>query len=100
MASGAQELVGLEAFSREGDKVGKIRDVICDPGSLTECLVIKHSLRRDLIVPADMVERHEQRVTIPFGSAYLDMAPRPAKKGELSSEERTRLESFYHPTAA
>jgi ribosomal 30S subunit maturation factor RimM len=99
MVSGAQELVGLEAFSREGDKVGKVKDVICDPGSLTDCLVIKHSLRHDLIVPTDVVERRDQRVTIPFGSAYLDMAPRPAKKGELSSEERSRLESFYHPTA-
>ena len=99
MATGAQELVGLEAFSREGDKVGKIKDVICDPGSLTDCLVIKHSLRRDLVVPADIVERREQRVTIPFGSSYLDMAPRPAKKGELSSEDRERLDKFYHPTA-
>jgi ribosomal 30S subunit maturation factor RimM len=99
MATGAQELVGLEAFSREGDKVGKIKDVICDPGSLTDCLVIKHSLRHDLVVPADIVERHEQRVTIPFGSSYLDMAPRPAKKGELSNEDRARLEKFYHPTS-
>ena len=33
MASAAQELVGLEAFSREGDKIGRIKDVICDPGA-------------------------------------------------------------------
>lgn len=99
MATGAQDMVGLEAFSREGDRIGKIKDVICDPGSLTDCLVIKYSLRHDLVVPVDVVERSDQRVTIPFGSSYIDMAPRPAKKGALSSEERARLERFYHPTA-
>lgn len=99
MASSAQDLVGLEAFSREGDKIGKIKDVICDPGSLSECLVIKHSLRRDLVVPADVVERRDDSVVVPFGSSYLDIAPRVAAKGELSSEERARLEHFYHPTA-
>jgi hypothetical protein len=97
MAAGAQELVGLEAFSREGDKIGRIKDVICDPGALSECVVIKHSLRRDLVVPADVVERRGEGVTVPFGSSYLHVAPRIATKGELSSEDRERLERFYHP---
>jgi len=100
MASRAQDMVGLSAFSREGGKIGRIRDVICDPGSLSECLVIKHSMFRDLVVPADVVERQQDSVTVPFSSSYLDVAPRVATKGELSSEERTRLEAFYHPTSA
>jgi sporulation protein YlmC with PRC-barrel domain len=99
MASGAQELVGLEAFSREGDKIGRIKDVICDPGALSDCVVIKHSLRRDLVVPADVVERRDEGVTVPFGTSYLHVAPRIATKGELSGEDRARLERFYHPAA-
>jgi ribosomal 30S subunit maturation factor RimM len=99
MASSAQDLVGLVAFSREGDKIGKVRGVICEAGSGSDCLVIKHSMFHDLVVPADVVERQDDSVTVPFSSSYLDVAPRVAAKGELSSEETSRLESFYHPTA-
>ena len=97
MASAAQELVGLEAFSREGDKIGRIKDVICDPEALSDCVVIKHSLRRDLVVPADVVERRDEGVTVPFGTSYLHLAPRIATKGELSHDDVERLERFYHP---
>jgi len=99
MASAAQDFMGLEAFSREGDKLGRIKDVICDPGALADCVVIKHALRRDLIVPADVVEPRDEGVTVPFGTSYLHVAPRVAGKGELSSDERQRLERFFHPAA-
>ena len=98
MASSAQDLVGLEALSRDGDKIGKIKNVICDPES-SECLVIKCSMFRDLVVPADVVERQGESVTLPFTLSFLDVAPRVATKGELSSKEMSRLESFYHPSA-
>ena len=100
MASSAQDLVGLEAFSRDGDKVGKIKQVIGDPESVSEYLVIKCSMFRDLVVPAGVVERQGDSVTVPFACSYLDVAPRMAKKGALSSEERARLERFYHPRVA
>lgn len=100
MKSSAQELVGCEAFSRDGDKIGKVKEVISDPESVSECLVIKYGLFRELVVPVDVVEREGiggRVLTIPFAHALLDTAPRPAKKGELSSDERARLEHFYHP---
>ena len=97
MTSSAQELVGLEAFSREGDKIGKIKEVICDPESASECLVIKYGLFRDLVVPADVVKKQGECVTVPFTHSFLDVAPRVATKGKLSSKERDRLEHFYHP---
>ena len=57
MATSAQEFVGFEAYSREGEKIGKVKDVICDPDSdADECLVIKYGLFRDLVVPADVVQ--------------------------------------------
>jgi len=100
MTSSAQELVGLEAFSREGDKIGKIKEVICDPESASECLVIKYGLFRDLVVPADVVKKQGECVTVPFTHSFLDVAPRVATKGKLSSKERDRLEHFYHPGTA
>ncbi len=100
MTSTAQDLVGFEAFSRDGDKIGKIKEVICDPESVSECLVIKYGLFRDLVVPVDVVERRGESVTVPYTRSFLDVAPRVAKKGELTSAERDRLEHFFHPHAA
>jgi ribosomal 30S subunit maturation factor RimM len=99
MASRAQELVGLKAFSRDGDRIGKVKGVLCDPESDSECLVIKRSLTRDLVVPADVVEASDGSVTIPFTRSFLNVAPRIASEGPLSAEERGRLQRFYHPSA-
>ena len=98
MAPSAQDLVGCEALSRDGDRIGKIKSVICDPES-SECLVIKCSMFRELVIPADVVERQGESVTIPFTLSFLDIAPRVATKGELSSEESSRLQTFFHPSA-
>jgi ribosomal 30S subunit maturation factor RimM len=93
--------VGLEAFSREGEKIGKIKEVICDPDSDThDCLVIKYGLFRDLVVPVDVVQKHGECVTVPFTHSFLDVAPRVGTKGKLSSKDRDRVEHFYHPHAA
>ena len=98
MTSSTQDLVGLEAYSREGQKIGKVKDVICDPESDAEdCLVIKYGLFRDLVVPADVVKKQGECVTLPFTHSFLDVAPRVATKGKLSGKERDRLEHFYHP---
>jgi len=100
MVSSVQDLVGLQALSRDGDKIGTVKDVICGPGSpAAECLVIKYSMFRDLVVPADVAERQGQNVTLPFTRSFLDVAPRVATKGQLSDSDRARLESFYHPSA-
>ena len=95
MASDAHDLVGLEAFSREGDKIGKIKEVICDPESVSEYLVIKYSRFRDLVVPASVVEKRGDDVTVPFAHSFLDVAPRVARKGKLSIQESAHLEHFY-----
>jgi sporulation protein YlmC with PRC-barrel domain len=101
MASSTQELVGLEAYSREGEKIGKVKDVICDPESGAEdCLVIKYGLFRDLVVPTDVVTMQGECVTVPFTRAFLDVSPRVGKKGTLSTKDRDRVQHFYHPHSA
>ena len=101
MASNTQDLVGLEAYSREGEKIGKVKDVICDPESgAGDCLVIKYGLFRDLVVPADVVKKQGECVTVPFTRSCLDVSPRVGTKGTLSSKDRDRVEHFFHPHSA
>ena len=98
MTSSTQDLVGLEAYSREGEKIGKVKDVICDPESDGDvCVVIKYGLFRDLVLPADVVEKQGVCVTVPFTRAFLDVSPRVGTKGKLSSKDRDRVEHFFHP---
>lgn len=98
VASDTQTFVGLEAYSQDGEKIGKVRDVISDPESDTEdCLVIKYGRFRDLVVPADVVQKQGERITVPFTSSFLDIAPRVGTNGKLSGGERNQLEHFFHP---
>jgi ribosomal 30S subunit maturation factor RimM len=99
MSTNTRDLVGLEAFARDGGKIGKVKDVICDEGSSAECLVIKYGLFRDLVVPADVVQEKGDGVTVPFSQAFLDVAPRVGSKGKLSSNDAARLERFFHPAS-
>ena len=102
MNSIAQELMGCEAFSRDGDKIGKVKEVISDPESASECLVIKAGMFRELVVPLDVVEREGiggRVLTVPLAHAALSAAPRVATKGELSRDESAQLKRFYHPAA-
>jgi ribosomal 30S subunit maturation factor RimM len=96
MALMALGLVGLEAVSLDGAKIGKVKDVISGPASAARYLVIKHSLRHDLVVPAEGVEKQGDTVIVPFATSVLDNAPRVAKR-PLSSEDRRKLEEYYSP---
>jgi ribosomal 30S subunit maturation factor RimM len=93
----ARDLVGLDAFSRDGDKIGKVKDVVGCAESDAECLVIKCGFFRDLVVPADVIEKQDAGITIPFAHSFLDVAPRVASKGTLSSQETARLRQFFRP---
>ena len=94
-----QDVLGLGAFSRDGTKIGKIKDVISDAETSAEYLVIGRFLARDLVIPADLAERSGDRVVIPFTDSYVDMAPALSTKGVISAEDRGRLEHFYRVRA-
>lgn len=99
MTATSSEFIGLHAFARDGTKLGKIKDVIESGGS--SYLVIGRFLSRDLLVPADKAERAGERLTVPYAASFLDMAPsRSSKSGELTQEERSRLETFYQERRA
>lgn len=94
-----QDLLGLRAFSRDGTKIGKIKDVISDAETSAEYLVIGRRWSSDLVIPADLAERSGDRVVIPFTDSYLDMAPALSTKGVIAAEDRGRLEHFYRVRA-
>ena len=82
------DLVGLVAFSGEGTKIGKLKDVISDGESTPDYLVIGRFLARDLVIPADVVEMPGDRIVVPFASSFLNCAPAVNTKGAMSPEER------------
>ena len=95
-----QDLVGLEVFSRDGARLGKIKNIVGDGESAAEYLVIGRFLARDLVIPADTVEVPGDRVVVPHGSSFIDSAPSVKAKGAISPADAARLEDFYRSPAA
>jgi len=76
MRQGAQTFVGLDACSRDGERIGQVRDVVRDPDSdAVDSLIIRYGAFRDLVVPVAAVRRKGRYVTVPFTRAYLDAVP-------------------------
>jgi ribosomal 30S subunit maturation factor RimM len=90
-----RDFVGLPAFSRDGSKLGKVKDVI-QGGESAEYLVVGGFFSRGLVVPADIVKAEGESIVIPFTSSYLDMAPSIDAKKPVSAADRDRLRSYYH----
>jgi sporulation protein YlmC with PRC-barrel domain len=75
MTPDARRLVGLEAYSRDGQRIGKVEDVVRDPDpEKADCLVIGYGPFRNLVVPVDAVQRKNGGVTIPISGSFLDGA--------------------------
>ncbi len=90
-----RDLVGLQAFSEDGTKIGKVKDVITDRDAAAEYLVIGRFLTQ-LVVPAEVANSPGECVVVPFSSSFLDMAPSIKAKGTISPEDCRRLKAFYH----
>jgi ribosomal 30S subunit maturation factor RimM len=90
-----RDFMGLPAFSRDGTKLGKVKDVI-QSGESGKYLVIGGFISRGLVVPTDVVTAEGGSITIPFMSSYLDMAPSINTKKPMSPDDRERLRSYYH----
>lgn len=67
--------IGLEAYSREGERIGTVEDVVSDPDpEKPECLVIRYGPFRDLVVPVDAVRRKNGGVTVAISRVFLNGA--------------------------
>lgn len=96
----AQNLVGLEVFSQDATKLGKIKGVVDDGESAAEYLVVGRFLARDMVIPLDAVEMPGDRVVVPHGSSFLANAPTVKAKGRISPEDAARLERFFRTTVS
>ena len=96
MTGGAdRHFMGLTAYSRDGGKLGKIKNVV-HSGEKATYFVIGGFLSRGLVVPSDVVLERGDAVVVPFTSGYLDMAPPIDAKKPLTVEDRDRLRDYYH----
>lgn len=87
--------VGLPAFSQEGSKLGKVKDVV-DSGESARYLVIGSVFSRRLVVPSDVIEERGDAVIVPFTMSYLDMAPIINVKEAITTSDRDRLRDYFH----
>jgi hypothetical protein len=90
-----RDYVGLVAYSRDGTKLGKVKDVMRS-GDAAEYVVIGGFLSRGRVVPCDVVTEEGDCLIVPFMSSYLDMAPAIDSRKPVSSSDRERLRSYYH----
>ena len=76
MRPDVQTFVGLDACSRDGERIGQVRDVVrASDSDAVESLVIRYGTFRDLVVPVEAVRRKGRYVTVPFTRSFLDAAP-------------------------
>ena len=96
MTGGADgHFMGLPAYSRDGGRLGKIKNVV-HSGEKATYFVIGGFLSRGLVVPSDIIEERGDAVVVPFMSSYLDMAPPIDPRKPLTVEDRDRLRDYYH----
>jgi len=96
MTPTSQDLVGHDVYSREGVKIGQIKDLVFGG----EYVAVRRSFFSTIVVPVGTLDDHGGRLTIPLASSYLDNAPRIDTKKELSSRGKAHLDSFYMRKAA
>lgn len=91
MTTAAQELPGRVVCSRDGYKLGEIREVVYDGGYV----LIRRSLFSKLVAPVRALEQDGDRLTVQRNSMYLDRAPKVDPKHELSEKDRARIDQFF-----
>ena len=91
MTIAAQELVGREVYSRDGCKVGEIKELVYDGGYV----LIRRSLFLKLVAPVRALEQDGDRLTIQRNSMNLDRMPKVDPKYELSEKDTARIDQFF-----
>ena len=80
--------VGLVVYSRDGKKIGKIKDLVSDRKALSVYVVIGRGLGHDLLIPSGLVDVQGERAAVPFARALLHRAPAVGVTRSLSSAGR------------
>jgi uncharacterized protein YrrD len=91
----ASDLIGVDAYSRDGVKIGKVTDALADVETRREFVKVKKRFSHAMVIPFDVIEIRSDSILVPFTSSFLDMAPRPQSEGRLTSQDIEHLDSFY-----
>ncbi len=91
MATAVQQFVGREVHSRDGYKVGEIKEALFGG----EYVLVRRSAFSRFVAPVGALEHAGERLTIPRTSMYLDSAPKVDPKHELSERDKARLDQFF-----
>src|SRR3954451_16075069 len=88
---------GLEAIDRDGDKIGKIRDVFVDEGAGQQWAVIRSGLlgRHERFVPLEGATEGGGFVRVGFEKRQIDAAPELGEEGPESQEQESSLYVHY-----
>ena len=93
MATPRRDVVGREAFSRDGSRIGKVKQVLGEGDA--RYLVIGRFLGREVVVPESVTEQQDDELRLPFATSFLGSSPRVKVKAGLSEADRRRLDEFY-----
>ena len=90
--------LGYEVVDRDGDKVGKLREVFVDrEKGGTEWGLVNTGLfgTRSSFVPLNEAMRDEDRVRVPYEKGHIKDAPNVDDEEDLSPDEEQRLYAHY-----
>jgi hypothetical protein len=93
--------VGLDVFSTDSERLGRVKDVCQDPSTMAEYLIVERADAHDLAIPFSVMERPGDRLIAPYTKSFLDRAPNvDVGEHSLSSDDARRLDDFYVRRAA
>ena len=89
-------LAGLEIVDRNGERIGRVRQVYPDGGDLGWAGVRGNLIgTTEALVPLDRARLEDDVITVPITRARFLAAPRRTPDSTMDEEERTLLRGFY-----
>ena len=92
-----QELYGMEVHAADGEKIGKIDDILLDEATQrVDWGVVKMGVlgRKETLVPLSAAERSGETITVPYEKDFVSSAPQFHTDG-LTTDEEESLFSYY-----
>lgn len=89
-------LAGLEIVDRDGERIGRVRQVYPDGGDLGWAGVRGNLIgTTEALVPLDRADLDDDVITLPITRARFLSAPRRTPDAPMDDEEREQLRAFY-----
>jgi uncharacterized protein (TIGR02271 family) len=93
-----QHLIGADAYSTEGEKIGRVGQVYVDDQSQQpQWLTVNTGFfgSNESFVPLEAAHVDDGRITVPFDKNHIKDAPNVAADGHISPDEERLLYQYY-----